>query len=95
MLYNIHINAKIESDLPPEQLENKVVLDWRNKDGEYFNLDEIDNDLYVINDQIVEVRVLCPHCEVELVSKMFDIDGTNLEEHEICEKCGYGQPVLR
>ncbi len=37
----------------------------------------------------------CPHCEIPLVPKMFDIDGTNLEEHYICEECGYGSPASR
>ena len=36
----------------------------------------------------------CPHCGTELKSKMFDIDGTNLEEHKVCEDCGYGSPAL-
>ncbi|MFH1712720.1 MAG: hypothetical protein ABH896_00830 [Candidatus Jacksonbacteria bacterium] len=95
MLYNIHINTKIESDLPLKQLKNQFVLAWRNRDGEYSNLDEIDNNLSVIDDGAVETCALCPHCEVELISRMFDIDGINLEEHEVCEKCGYGQPALR
>jgi len=36
----------------------------------------------------------CPHCDVPLESKMFDIDGTNLEEHSVCPECGYGTPAL-
>lgn len=36
----------------------------------------------------------CPHCDVQLVSKMIDIDGTNLEEHLVCPNCGYGTPAL-
>jgi hypothetical protein len=40
---------------------------------------------------IVEV---CPECEIELEPKMIDIDGTNLVEHNICPKCGYGTPAL-
>ena len=41
------------------------------------------------------ITEVCPHCEIELESKMIDIDGTNLEEHTVCEKCGYGYPALR
>lgn len=37
----------------------------------------------------------CPHCDVKLVTKIFDIDGTNLEEHLVCPTCGYGSPALR
>jgi ribosomal protein S27AE len=37
----------------------------------------------------------CPHCEILLKSKMFDIDGTNLEEHSVCPQCGFGMPALK
>ena len=40
-------------------------------------------------------KEICPHCEIPLESKMFDIDGTNLEEHFVCPGCGYGSPALR
>jgi hypothetical protein len=36
----------------------------------------------------------CPHCGIALELKMFDIDGTNLEEHAVCPECKYGQPAL-
>ena len=45
-------------------------------------------------DNIIEVEELCPHCKVELENKMIDTDGTNLSEHKICPKCGYGTPAL-
>jgi len=41
------------------------------------------------------ISEICPHCEIPLEIKMIDIDGTNLEEHFICPKCGYGSPALR
>ena len=37
---------------------------------------------------------VCPHCFIFLESRMFDIDGTNLEEIEACPKCNYGAPTL-
>ena len=37
----------------------------------------------------------CPHCDIELENKMIDVDGTNLEEHNVCPECGYGTPALR
>lgn len=37
---------------------------------------------------------LCPHCEIPLENKMFDIDGTNLVEHAVCPECGYGTPAM-
>ncbi len=36
----------------------------------------------------------CPHCNIKLEPKMVDVDGTNLEEHDICPECGYGTPAL-
>lgn len=45
-------------------------------------------------DDLISIKEICPHCGVELESKMIDIDGTNLEEHSICPKCQYGMPAL-
>ena len=47
----------------------------------------------LLNDSII-ITELCPHCGVKLHSKMIDIDGTNIEEHQICPECGYGSPAL-
>ena len=35
-----------------------------------------------------------PYCDIKLESKMIDVDGTNLEEHQICSECSYGTPAL-
>lgn len=43
----------------------------------------------------VEITELCPHCEEVLENKIIDVDGRNLEEHLICEKCDYGMPALK
>jgi len=45
-------------------------------------------------DDLISIKELCPHCGVELESKMIDIDGTNLVEHDICPECQYGMPAL-
>lgn len=50
---------------------------------------------YDANEDDIEASGKCPHCDVPLVSKMIDVDGTNLEEHEVCPDCGYGTPALR
>jgi len=47
-----------------------------------------------IEDRMIQ-EGFCPHCDVKLVPKMFDIDGTNLEEHFVCPECGYGSPALQ
>lgn len=40
----------------------------------------------------LKVQELCPNCNLPLENKMIDLDGTNLEEHQVCEKCGYNYP---
>lgn len=38
----------------------------------------------------------CKFCgEKSKSSKIIDVDGKNLEEHEVCENCGKGYPVLK
>lgn len=36
----------------------------------------------------------CPHCDIALVARMIDVDGTNLVESDVCLECGYGTPAL-
>lgn len=35
----------------------------------------------------------CPECGEEMHYRMIDVDGTNLEEMEVCEECKYGYPA--
>lgn len=87
MLYDIIVRAKVESDLIQSAIENRLVIALH-------NTDETDEDLKVIDYEFIEASEVCPNCEINLVSKMFDIDSTNLVERDICEKCGYGMPAL-
>ncbi|MEK7148679.1 MAG: hypothetical protein AAB770_02055 [Patescibacteria group bacterium] len=87
MIYNVIINAKVESNLPQDVIEKQMAITLRNKENQYSEFEAIDYEL-------AEVREICPHCEVDLVSRIFDIDGTNLVEHDICNECGYGTPAL-
>ncbi len=42
-----------------------------------------------------ETRKVCKSCgERAVVSRMFDIDGTNIVEHEVCLSCGAGTPAI-
>jgi hypothetical protein len=41
------------------------------------------------------VDQICPYDDSVLEYRIFDVDGTNLEEHAVCLKCGYGSPALR
>ena len=94
MLYNININARVESKLSEKELRSKLVIALYDVDSQYSKLDRADDDLEVVDYERTDAKEICPRCEVELVSRMFDIDGTNLVEHNICEECGYGTPAL-
>ncbi len=61
---------------------------WDKIDYEFQDLSTYFND-------ILKIKEICPHCEITLESKMIDVDGTNLEEHFVCPKCGFGTPALR
>ena len=45
-------------------------------------------------ENFTEIIEICPHCEIELEAKMFDVDGKNLSEHNVCPRCNYGTPSL-
>lgn len=94
MLYEVNIKAKIESDISQIDLEKQLVVALHNTDNQYSKFDGVDNNLDVVDYKLTEAKEICPHCEAELVSRMFDIDGTNIVEHDVCEECGYGTPAL-
>ncbi len=94
MIYNINIKAKVESSLTQDVIEKQLVIALHNTESQYSKFDGVDNDLKVIDYELTEASEICPHCEIDLVSRMFDIDGTNIVEHDICEECGYGTPAL-
>jgi len=86
-LYNIKINYEhiVEADN-----EEEAVANWEEELAT--SNETILNNIF---DYGCEIKEVCPHCEIELKSKMTDVDGTNLVESNICEKCGYGTPALR
>ncbi len=94
MFYNVNIKAKVESDLPQDVLENQLVIALHDVENQYSKFDAVDENLEVVDYEITEAEEACPYCDIGLVSRMFDVDGTNLVEHNICEKCGYGTPAL-
>ena len=62
---------------------------------QYYN-DQMDN--VIGGDYITMTKkdsaARCPHCDVPLVGRMIDVDGTNLIERDVCPECGYGTPSL-
>ena len=71
-------------------------------DDESEVLANLENELADENDTLLnyfidnsKIEEVCPHCETPLENKMIDGDGTNLEERQVCEKCGYGYPSLK
>ena len=94
MLYNINIKVQAESKLSEKELRSQLVIALYDVENQYSKLDRVDDDLEVIDYERTDAKEICPHCEIELVSRMFDVDGTNLVEHNVCEECGYGTPAL-
>lgn len=94
MFYNINIKTHIQSKLSKKELENQLVIALHNTENQYSKFDGVDDDLEVIDYEKTEATPICPNCNKELKYKMFDIDGTNLEEHLVCENCGFGKPIL-
>ena len=86
--------------------KRKDIKDTYGKDG-YETVDGVVNniverylgveyfDLELLTDEDGHYKI-CEFCgEKSKSSKMIDVDGKNLEEHEICENCGNGYPALR
>jgi len=94
MIYSIDIKAKVGSNLARDVIEKQLVIALHNTENQYSKFDGVDSNLKVIDYELTEAKEICPHCEVELVSRMIDIDGTNLVEYDVCEECGYGTPAL-
>ena len=95
MFYDINIKARVESKLSEKKLRNQLVVALYDVENQYSKLDGVDDDLGVVDYEITDATPMCKNCNEELEYKMFDIDGTNLEEHLVCENCGFGKPVLK
>jgi len=58
----------------------------------YLNVEYLDPELST--EETGDYKV-CEFCEEKAKhSRMVDTDGTNLEEHTVCENCGSGYPKL-
>jgi len=94
MIYEVIVKAKVESNLVKDLLEKNIALSLCDVESQYLKFNGVDENLEVIDCELTEANEICPHCETKLVSRIFDVDGTNLVEHNICEECGYGTPAL-
>ena len=95
MLYNIDINAQVESKLSEKELRSRLVIALHDVENQYSKFDGVDDDLEVVDYKRTDATPMCQNCNEELEYKMFDIDGKNLEEHLVCEKCGFRKPALK
>ena len=60
--------------------------------GRYLNVEHFDPELSIDDD----IYKKCESCgEKSRSTKMIDIDGKNLEEHNVCENCGAGYPAIK
>jgi hypothetical protein len=58
----------------------------------YLNTEHLDPKLNLDEESDYEI---CDFCgEKSKHSRMIDLDGTNLEERDVCENCGAGYPAL-
>ena len=64
--------------------------------GRYLNAEYFDPELYDSRcPDENDGYLLCERCgEKAKKTKVFDVDGINLEEHCVCESCASGQPRL-
>ena len=95
MFYDINIKAQVESKLSKKELENQLVVTLYDEKNQYSKFNGVDDDLEVVDYEKTDTREICPHCKIKLVSRMIDVDGTNLVEHDVCDECGYGTLALK
>lgn len=94
--YRFYIEGTLESWLDVDELERRLVVEISADDSRGNLSDSTANDdIYVIDYEKCEVAQICPHDNSMLKHRIFNIDGTNLEECAVCLKCGYGTPSLR
>jgi hypothetical protein len=92
--YRFEIEGIFESRLTFEELDRRrLVIVSDAGDDLTDTLEKIATDS--IEFEKVNLVQICPHDGSELKYRMFDIDGTNLEEHAVCLECRYGAPPLR
>lgn len=58
----------------------------------YFNVEYFDPKLH-IDKEDYEYCEICG--EKAKLNKIVDVNGTNLEEHKICQNCGSGTPEIK
>ena len=92
----IHIDEEIRKDIKSTYGKD----DYATVEGvvenivaRYLDVEYFDPELSIDNDNNYKICEFCR--EKSKSSKMIDVDGKNLEEHEVCENCGSGYPVLK
>ncbi|MCK4553889.1 hypothetical protein KAU19_02920 [Candidatus Parcubacteria bacterium] len=86
MLYDININAQVESKLSAKELRSQLVIALYDVESQYSKLDGVDDDLEVVDYEITDAIPICPNCDEELIY---------LEENLVCENCGFGKSALK
>lgn len=87
--YRFNIEGTIDCWMDADELEHRIKIAFSDEDYESsssdFELHDFDR---------CAITEICPHDNSVLVSRIFDVDGTILEEHAICLQCGYGSPAM-
>lgn len=61
MLYNIDINAQVESKLSEKELRSRLVIALHDVDSQYSKFDGADDDLEVIDYERTDAKEICHH----------------------------------
>jgi hypothetical protein len=92
--YRFEIEGTFESRLGFKELDRRrLVIASDARDNLTHTLEKIATDSIEL--EKASLVQICPHDGSELKYRMFDIDGTHLEEHAVCLECRYGAPPLR
>lgn len=62
MLYNIDINAQVESKLSEKELRSRLVISLYDVDSQYSKSDGVDDDLEVIDYERTDATPICENC---------------------------------
>jgi len=95
-MYRFEIEGTFKSLHDVDGLKNRLVIALAGGDGRgdlLGSLEGFENDSVEV--EKLTLVPICPHDGSPLEYRMFDIDGTSLEEHAVCLKCRYGAPSLR
>ena len=93
--YRVSIEGVVYTWLDADELQHRLTVALSDLDSHPSLSEPITNGEIEIRElDDCKLTQICPRDDSVLESRIFDIDGTNIEEHKVCLKCGYGKPAL-